>query len=125
MTHLTWEEMSNKEQLECIIWDAYKDAYGIRPRHMNLSAMTEQELQAELTFLEGEIERRIVEERAEQEEAIVRFEKRVQDTIEAGANDRETAIRWIVEAEEAEYADLDYLCYRLGLPYGYFKEIAL
>ena len=23
----TWNELSRKEQLECIFWDAYKDAY--------------------------------------------------------------------------------------------------
>lgn len=27
-------------------------------------------------------------------------------------------------AEDAEFNDDDYLCYCLGLPYGYFKEAA-
>lgn len=118
----TWEELSRKEQLECIVWDAYKDAYGFRPRHMNLQAMSEAELEAELAALEQEIARVIEREKAEQAEAIVRFEARVQSTIESGAKDRETAIRWIRTAEEAEFNDDDYLCYCLGLPYGYFKK---
>lgn len=27
----TWDELSRKEQLECIFWDAYKDAEAILP----------------------------------------------------------------------------------------------
>lgn len=122
-----WEELNRKEQLECIVWDAYKDAHGFRPRHMNLQAMTEQELEAELNYLSEVIDRNEREREAEEAEAIVRFEDRVKSLIETGASDRETAIRWIrqaEEAEDAEYGDMDFLCYTLGLPYGYFKEVA-
>jgi hypothetical protein len=42
---------------------------------------------------------------------------RVQVLIENGAKDRETAIRWIDDA----YGDLEFLCFYLDLPYGYFK----
>lgn len=119
----TWEQLSRKEQLESMVWDAYKDAYGFRPRHMNIVAMTfEAELEAELEFLEEEIARVVEREQAEQALAVARFEQRVQSTIAAGAKDRETAIRWIRVAEGAEYGDEDFLCYCLGLPYGYFKD---
>ena len=47
----TWNELSRKEQLECIFWDAYKDAYGFRPRGHNISTMTEQELEHEISEL--------------------------------------------------------------------------
>jgi hypothetical protein len=49
--------MSHKEQLECTIWDAYKDAYGFRPRHLNLQAMSEAELEALLLDLGDECAR--------------------------------------------------------------------
>lgn len=96
----TWEELSRKEQLESIVWDAYKDAYGFRPRHMNLQAMSEAELEAELVELQLAIDRAIEREKAEQAEAIVSFEELVQHTIEYGARTRENALRWIAEGEQ-------------------------
>jgi hypothetical protein len=41
--------------------------------------------------------------------------------IGAGAGDRATAIRWMHEANDTNY-DPEYLCYCLGLPYGYFRK---
>lgn len=37
--------------LETAIWDLYKDVYGVRPRHMNLKAMSHVELTARLESL--------------------------------------------------------------------------
>lgn len=119
---LSWEEMSRKEQLECIVWDAYKDAHGVRPRHMNLSAMTEQELEAELDYLGSVIEANEIQRQADESRAAEIFEKRVKDTIALGAGDRENALRWIHTAEGTD-GDDEYLCYTLGLKYGYFKSI--
>ena len=119
----TWNELSRKEQLECIFWDTYKDAYGFRPRGHNISAMTEQQLECEISELTQIIERNQKQEELEQQEAIIRFEKRVEETIALGAKNRETAIKWIHEAEDTDNDD-EYLCYRLGLPYTYFKEAA-
>ena len=119
----TWDELSRKEQLECIFWDAYKDAYGFRPRGHNISAMTEQELEHEISELAQIAERNQKQEELEQQEAVSRFEKRVQETIALGAKNRETAIKWIHEAEDTDNDD-EYLCYRLGLPYTHFKEVA-
>jgi hypothetical protein len=51
------------------------------------------------------------------------FEKRVNDLIFSGARDRETALRWIHEAE-GTMGDDEYLCYTLGLPYMYFRKVA-
>jgi hypothetical protein len=45
------------------------------------------------------------------------------DLIEVlGAKNREQAIAWIKQSENAENEDDDYLCYLLGLPYGYFEK---
>ena len=119
----TWNELSRKEQLECIFWDAYKDAYGFRPRGYNISTMTEQELEHEISELAQITERNQKQEELEQQEAITRFEKRVQETIALGAKNREAAIKWIHDAEDTG-SDDEHLCYRLGLPYTYFKEVA-
>lgn len=119
----TWEEMSRKEQLESIVWDAYKDAHGIRPRHMNLSGMTESELESELRQLEEVISNNAVVQAQDEADAIIRFEKLVQHTIDTGARTRENALRWIAEGEQYN-GDWDYVCYSYGLPYGYFKKAA-
>jgi hypothetical protein len=119
----SWEELSHKEQLECIFWDAYKDAHGFRPRHINVSAMTEAELEAELKILSTEIAVQEQERKEAEEKAAHDFEIRVQNLMMAGAKTRKQALRWIHEAEETQ-GDDEYLCYTLGLPYGYFKKVA-
>jgi hypothetical protein len=83
--------------------------------------MTEQQLEREISELTQIIERNQKQEELEQREAITRFEKRVEETIAWGAKNRETAIKWIHDAEDTG-GDDEYLCYRLGLPYTYFKE---
>jgi len=120
---LSWEELSRKEQLECLVWDAYKDAHGIRPRHLNLAAFTEAELEQELKELQVVITRVEAERRQAEHDAVVRFSKRIGDTIAAGAGNRETALRWIHEADGSN-GDDEYLCYLNGLPYGFFRKVA-
>jgi hypothetical protein len=38
-----------------------------------------------------------------------------------GARDRETALRWIMEASTAN-GDWEYFCFLNGLPYRYFER---
>jgi hypothetical protein len=45
----------------------------------------------------------------------------MQDLLRSGAKDRAMALRWVHEAEETN-GDDEYLCYTVGLPYGYFRE---
>jgi hypothetical protein len=121
---ITWEQMSHKEQLEAIYWDLYKDVNGIRPRHLNLSAMTVEELEADLKRMETELAVQEMERQESEEIAAHAFEMRMQTLMMAGAKDRETALRWIHEAEETN-GDDDYLAYTLGLSYKYFaKQVA-
>lgn len=64
------------------------------------------------------------EEEKREQEAIAEFEGRVQKLIEQGAQTRETAIRWLVQAENDSHmlTNPDYFCFNYGLPYGYFKN---
>lgn len=119
----TWEQMSDLEQAQCQYWDMYKDAYGVRPRGVDTSAWTLAEFQAEFADLgrviaDNENQRKVFEA-----DAIEKFEKHVTDTICMGARDRETALRWIMDASNAN-GDWEYLCYDLGLPYQYFRKVA-
>jgi hypothetical protein len=56
-------------------------------------------------------------------QAIERFEVRMANLMATGAQDRATAIRWIMDAEGAD-GDTEYADYLLGLPYGYISKIA-
>ena len=119
----SWEEMSVLEQYACQYWDMYKDAYGVRPRGIDTSAWTEAEFEAEFDQLGKTINTNYKEQLASEAKAVERFEAQVESFIQSGAKDRETAIRWFHEAEQTN-GDEEYLCFCLGLPYGYFREVA-
>jgi|TARA_R110000764_G_scaffold111673_1_gene198446 hypothetical protein len=53
-------EDHEREELINVLWDVYKDAYGVRPRHLNIDAMTMTELQFDIDAAQGHM-------RAEQE----------------------------------------------------------
>ncbi len=56
-----------------------------------------------------------------EEESIAEFEERLQTIISMGATSRERAILWVADSENVD-GDMEYLCYKLGLPYGYFTK---
>jgi hypothetical protein len=118
----SWEEMSVLEQYACQYWDMYKDAYGSRPRGIDTSTWTEQQFEAEFVILAREIESSYQAQLVREEIAKHDFEMRVQDLLQTGAKDRAMALRWIHEAEGSN-GDEDYLCYLVGLPYGYFRKV--
>jgi hypothetical protein len=119
----SWEEMSALEQAQCTYWDMYKDAYGVRPRGIDTSTWTLEDFDAEFEVLGKAIDREEADRKEREAEAMTKFEARVVDLIGSGAGDRETAIRWIHDAEDTN-GDEEYLCYCVGLPYGYFRKVA-
>lgn len=65
-----WAEMGihtvaqyKRYDLETLVWDMYKDAYGFRPRHIDFKSMTDEELQKEADYLGRAIERQIEEDK--------------------------------------------------------------
>jgi hypothetical protein len=119
----TWEQMSDLEQAQCIYWDMYKDAHGVRPRGIDTSTWTMQDFQLEFASLQEVIVREEANRQVAEKEAVAKFEQHVANTICMGARDRETALRWIMDASNAN-GDWEYLCYDLGLPYQYFRKVA-
>jgi len=107
-----------RDSLITSVYEIHKDAYGVKGRHYNFDAMSNKELEEELDHL---IKVANAEREAEEKfeaEAYEKFEKQVEENIKLGAIDRETAIKWILEAEglDKEY-DSSYICYCLGLSY--------
>ena len=119
----TWEEMTVLEQMACQYWDMYKDAHGVRPRGINTSSWTEEDFIKEFDYLGKVIEEQAAARREAEKGAVRDFEARIGEMINLGANDRETALRWIHEADGSG-GDDEFLCYLNGLPYGYFKKAA-
>jgi hypothetical protein len=119
----SWEELSPVEQAQCMFWDMYKDAYGVRPRGVDTSAWTLEDFEAEFKTLGVVIEREEIARKEAEAEAIVRFEDRVLNLMHTGTN-RERVIAWLMQAEDIDGNDFDYFCFTQGLPYGYFLKTA-
>jgi hypothetical protein len=120
LTYKTWEEYTPLEQAQMTYWDMYKDAYNFRPRGVDTSKWTLVDFEREFKVLQFVIDRATAQRLEEEAQAVVKFEARVQSIIDLGAKDRAMALRWIHEAEGTD-GDDEYLCYTVGIPYGYFK----
>ena len=118
---LSWNEMSPLEQAQCQYWDMYKDAYGTRPRGIDTTSWTLEQFDAEFETLATVIQREEEQRKINEAEATVRFEAQLADLMKSGARTREAAIAWVHEAEGSQ-GDDEYLCFLLGLPYGYFRK---
>lgn len=87
--------ISNQSQFdECLLWvsDLYKDVYGIRPRGYNFHNWSFQELTDFVNDLSEENSRLIDEEKAFEQKAL-------KDVMSVGAPDKETAARWLDQAD--------------------------
>jgi hypothetical protein len=118
------ETMTRREELECIFWDMYKDAHGIRPRHIRLDLCSDAEIEADLDRLQAIIVDNEAQRRLAEHEACHAFEMRMLSLLASGAKDREMALRWVHEAEGSN-GDDEYLCFLVGLPYRYFRKEAV
>lgn len=110
-------------QLETYIYEAHKDAFGVKGRHYDFKSMSLAQLEAEADYISNAVKEQMDAEAEAEKASVSDFEKRVSKTIESGAGNRTTALRWIMQSEnmEDEY-DAGYICYCLNLPYSYEKE---
>ena len=118
---LSWPELSPLEQASWTYSDFFKEAYGFRP-HLDTSSWTLEEFDMAFEELSKVCKENAAMRDAQEAAAVVRFEARIADLIAIGAKDRAMAIHWIAEAEECG-GDMEYLCFLVGVPYGYFKEV--
>ena len=118
----SWEEMTVLEQMQCQYWDMYKDAYGVRPRGVDTTSWTEADFMAEFDLLAMVINAEDLARKEAEATAVEKFEQHVINTMCMGARDRETALRWIMDASTAN-GDWEYFCFLNGLPYRYFEKV--
>jgi hypothetical protein len=81
------------------ISDGHKDAYGFRPRGENYYEWSTEALTEEADRISEAVTRAIEAEEVEQNRAVEAFEQAIQNTIEMGAGNRATALRWLTDAE--------------------------
>ena len=111
-------EQLDRYFLEVDVYEMHKEAYGVKGRHYDFDKMSNEDLQKELDHLAEVAKREQEIEKRMEEEAYEKFEKNITKTIELGAGDRETAIKWILEGEGLDNEkDTSYICYCLGLSY--------
>ena len=117
---------------ETIISDLHKDVYGSRPTQgwwENWNANSEETKQEVWDYLCQECDTQIFVQKMRDQEALKDFQARVEQMIQLGAPDRDTAILWIVDSLDLTENDLwygaEYVCHRLHLSYdnyGMFKD---
>ena len=112
-----------RDELATYIYEGHKDAFGVKGRHYNFEAMSLEDLRSEADYISRSVKEQMALEADMEKEAVARFEKAIAEYQTMGADTREDAIRWLLQAEglEKEY-DAGYICYHLGLPYSMDKE---
>ncbi len=120
------QELTHRENMILLYSDFHKDAYGFRPRGYNLYAFTTEELEADFDRFEQVCADNRLEEKAAEAEADMAFQALIANTIQMGAGDEATALRWIAEGAVEDYGyDYEHFLWSQGIAYSkYGKEIA-
>lgn len=112
--------------------DLHKSARGYRPTATwwtlwNRSTNEEKQVTVDQLFEEMEFED--AREKELQKSAKQNFRKLINTTIDFGAGDVKTAIKWIIQGENFTDVDLhygaDYFCYHYGMAYEAAKEFPI
>lgn len=105
-----------------LISDLFKDATGFRPGASWMEkwvSLSDVEKQEEWDYLCRTLEDNLAQEKIDEARAIERFEMEIDQLIDTGAGDRETAVRWFLQSVGLFGDEPGYIRYRLGLPYSY------
>jgi hypothetical protein len=111
-----WDDLSELEQLESIYCEMHKDVYGVKARWYK--ADTVEQARKDLASLEQAAKVQAVHDAECQRQAIEAFNQ-----LATSYGGFETAKRWQHQAYGTD-GDDEFLCYHLGLPYGFFKKAA-
>lgn len=108
-------EMTAIEDLESIYCDMHKDVYGVKARWIKFDSV--EEGRKALADLQVSLDAQMAQDKECQRVAIEAFEK-----LARSYGGVETAKRWQHQAYGTD-GDDEFLCYHLGLPYGYFRKV--
>lgn len=115
--------MTDLNMIASIYSDAYKDAYGFRPRQgiaPDTTNWTYDDYAAAIKKLEPIIDAEIEREKEEQRLAIVEFESTVSKLMTTiPYSTREQAVEYAIRDVTGRFVDDDEIKFKLGLPYHY------
>ena len=107
-----------RDSLITSVYEMHKEAFGVKGRHYNFKEMSNEELEKELDTLCDIAKREAEIEKRQEEDNLKAFENRIDEALSLGAENREAAIKWILQAEGLDKEqDSGYICYTLGLSY--------
>ena len=97
---ITTPAQYDRYMLEMDVYEMHKSAYGVKGRHYDFDNMTDQELKDELEHLSKVASEEYEREQKFYAEQVEKFKALVQKTIDLGAGDEETALRWLTSGEK-------------------------
>lgn len=109
-------EQTELQELENIYCEMHKDVYGVKARWYRAESV--EQARKDIDRLSEELRVQMEQDKVFQQEAIKAFEE-----LAASCGGTETAKRWQHQAYGTD-GDDEALEYRMGLPFGYFKEQA-
>ena len=90
-------ETDYKNELIQTLWDLFKEVHGVRPRGMGYEKYSVADLEWEVAMLKRQLESDLRWEREQENRAI-------NACMDCGASDIATAMRWLEDAYEMEWA---------------------
>lgn len=115
-----------RDQLICQIRECSKAAYGSKI-NLDWDTYTTSQLEEMADDYGDAASRQFEEDERIEKENVAKFEGFIQEMLSWGCADRETAIRWLLEAEQFTEFDFmyggSYACYAMNLPYSYQEEL--
>lgn len=111
-----------------ILSDMHKDVYGSRPGlefWNRVERMTDAQVQELFAQLQSSVEDEILQEAVRELASQRVFEQSIQTWIDAGAGDRETAFRWMAQAEDLDLTaeqEAEHMLWRAGLAHNIWHQ---
>jgi len=114
-----------RQDLEMFIYEEHKTAFGTKGRHYNFASMSMEELRAEAEYIADACDRVAKEEARRAQEAVTECENLINNTINLGAGDRATALRWLTEDERFYHSqDVEHWVWNQGVLFtDYGREL--
>ena len=114
-----------RRDLEMFIYEEHKTAFGTKGRHYNFASMSMEELRAEAEYIADACDRVAKEEARRAQEAVTECENLINNTINLGAGDRATALRWLTEDERFYHSqDVEHWVWNQGVLFtDYGREL--
>jgi len=95
--------LAERNEMLQVYSDFHKDAYGFRPRGLDYSAMSDEQLQADFARFSEVCRENAIEEELRLQADLKAFDLLIGRTIQLGASDYKTALKWLFEGEGMDW----------------------